>query len=282
MAWSTAVVMSILTLGESMLDASFMQGTSSVIEAIDNPGALAESYAKRYLSSFIVPTIVRDVGSIADPTRRYTTDFIEESKERFGWFADDLPVKPDLWGRDQVAGSGLGWAYDMGVPFFASKSDQQPIDAEMVNDGWYLGDPTRGFTIDKQSIKLKGRDGFAIYSRYVKLQGGTKPSAMPVPTDEMVNLAKGSPEALIERYGDRSLMETLNDVVMGNAGDLSAEYMAIDNPIDRKGFIMKIADRYRSAAKAVVFTEHPELLEKARRLRESGRAPRISAPLELQ
>ena len=71
-------------------------------------------------------------------------------------------------------------------------------------------------------------------------------------------------EVLLDKYGDNTLLETLNGLVTG-ASDLAPEFQELESPDDREDFAKDIVSDYYRAAKEQIFEEFPELQESAAR-----------------
>ena len=247
--YNSAVAHTIFSAMDSGLSASFMQGMSDTISAIDDPEGSAANYLKRYMSTYVAPAIVRDVGQSVDPVRRYTTNFIEEAKTRWG-MGQGLPPMRDFWGRQMTGASGVGFVYDMVVPFRARAANAQPIDLAMEEDGWAPQNPAKKLSVLGQEISLKG-DRFPIYSRYMELRGAIKPSQMG---------PHGA--GLASQFGDLTLLETMNAIVSGQHA-YSGQYSQLP-PEGREKLLREIIGAYSRVARAQVIAEYPELEQIAR------------------
>lgn len=357
-----AFAAAVFSTAETVTSKTYMQGLSDLAEAVNDPTRYAESYVKRFAASFFVPAAVREVKSAMDPVQRETATIIDEIKSRLPGFSETLPPRRDLWGRPISFQSGIGPLYDALSPIYGSSYKPEPIDLEMQQDGWFLGAPEKSFTINGERVPLKGRPD--IYSRYLELQGTTKPSDFGKPQAfeqgafnlkvidgdtiilngeriRIVNISapelKGEDadagamtasrleellksgritvdrrgedryqrtlaaiavneldvgetlieeglagtfpgseakmalgERLIDRYGDRTMLEVLNAVVTGE-DERSAAYDELETAEDREDFLKKIVADYRKAARSVLFIEYPDLVEQAAHLKELKR-----------
>lgn len=246
----SAIAYSAFSLFAVALDASFMTGAADFSAAVDDPSGRSASYLKRYLSAYTTPALVRDIGQAIDPTYRFTTNFLQDMRKKWGFGQDYAPV-PDAWGRALTSESGVGFLYDMVSPFRARTGKQEPIDAAMERDGWSVWNPPKKFTILGQDIKLTG-DRYPIYWRFMNLRGQTKPSAMPEIYGQLLQ----------EQFGDLTMLETLNAIVTGQH-ELSPQYAATIGPEGREAMIKRVISAYRNVAKAIVLDEHPELIRDA-------------------
>ncbi|MEX3008363.1 hypothetical protein [Hoeflea sp. TYP-13] len=242
----------VFSVAENATSKSYMQGVSLLLEAVNDPKRFAPSYLERFASSFI-PSGVSEVARFKDPVLRASHDIITAMKRRTPGYTEDLPARRDLWGREIRYESGLGKAYDAASPLYVSQFKPQPIDEAMQRDGYFIGMPSKTFTIDGEAIGL--RNDPDIYNRYVLLQGGTRPSQMGA-------------DGLADRYGDRTLLEVLNDIVTGK-DDLSEPYDEAMDPAEKRDIIQGVVRRYRRAARRVIFDEYPELEARAGRKKAS-------------
>lgn len=257
-----AIAAAAFAVTEQVTSKTYMQGLSDLSEAINDPERFGAQWVKK-MGASLVPAAVGQPARALDPVQRYTTGVIEEMKARLPGFSDTLPPRRDAWGREISYQSGLGPAYDLFSPIYGSEYRPEPIDREMQKDGWHIGLPQNAFVINGERVSLRGRP--EIYSRYLEIRGTVKPSAMG---------EEG--KTLIERYGDRVLLDTLNDVVTGE-DRRSPAYRKLPDAEAREKYIDKIVGDYQRAAKAAVFREFPEIEgEAAKRLdrkRNPGGAP---------
>lgn len=245
-----AIYASIFSVAENVTSKTYMSGLSNLMEAISDPERFGESYVKRFAGSLLVPTAVKEVATFTDPVQRQAATMVDQIKSRLPGYSEELPARRDLWGREIRYQSGIGPLYDALSPIYGSSYKPEPIDAVMQKDGWFIGTPATAFIVDGERISLRNKP--EVYSRFLELRGSVKPSGMGE-----------FGVKLIDRYGDRTMLETLNSVVTGK-DELSEQYQELENPEDREDFIRKIVSAYQRAAKGKVFAEFPEIEETAR------------------
>lgn len=245
-----ALAATVFSVAENATSKSYLQGLSMIVEAINEPDRFSAQYIERLLGSF-VPTIVAEGARATDPYMRTSHDILSAIKNRLPVFNTEQPVRRDLWGRAMKYESGLGTAYDVLSPLYGSTSKPEPIDDEMFRSNYFISNPRRGMTVpvegqtSGEEVSFKNRP--EMYSRYMQLQGGTRPTDFGA-------------ENVEDRYGNLSLRELLNDIVTGKH-EMSADYNELEGPEDKEHFVMKIVTRYRKAARARMIVEFPELLD---------------------
>lgn len=247
-----ALAAAVFSIAEGATSKSYLQGVSMLAEAIAEPDRRAATYVERFASSF-VPSIVRETARFDDPVMRVPHDIISAMKNRVPGFSDDLPLRRDVWGREISYESGLGKAYDAVSPIYASQHKPEPIDEAMAEHGFFIGMPSKALTVDGERVGLKNRPD--VYSRYLELQGTTKPDDF-----EAFGVA--------DTYGNKTLLETLNDVVTGQS-HLSERYKDAADPEAKQDVINRVVRRYRRAARKQLIVEFPELTVAADRKRAS-------------
>jgi hypothetical protein len=215
-----------------------MRGLAEFVSALMDPERQAGKYMERSAGSFM-PTGVADIARSVDPQMRFTHDMISRLMSRTPGLTTTLPVARDIWGRPRSFESGLGPLYDTVSPIYSRREDVQPIDREMFDQVWFLGMPTKRIA----GVSLTNRP--EVFSRFLELQGQTPAAAL-------------GDAKLVERYGDRSLLDTLNGLVTG-AHPLAKEYQALEKGEARRDFVKKIVGAYRRAARKRVVEEFPKV-----------------------
>lgn len=255
---------SAFAVAENLNNKSYLQGFAMLTEALSDTKRFAPSYVEKLASSF-VPAIVGEASRAIDPTMRASQDIMSSLQRKVPFWNESLPPMRDLYGRARTYESGFGTAYDTLSPMYGATANPEPIDQEMLKSGFALSMPSKSLTIDKQDISLKNRS--EVYSRFLELQGATKPSKM---TPE-------AGEQLEGRFGDRTMLETLNDVVTGKDADLSESYQSLEDPEDKKNFLTsRVVKPYRDAARAQIKIEFPDLQAKADRVKARRRVPEMA------
>lgn len=276
------IAASVFAIGDVVLSKTYLSSASDLIDAINSGNATAaENYIKKYGAGLLVPNAVRDVKSALDPVQRYTTSIIEEARSRIPGLSADLPPRRDAFGFVKSYQSGFGTAYDAISPFYASTVKDLPIASAMLKDGWAISSPQMAFSIDGQRVDVTNQP--VIYSRFLELRGQVKPSAL---TSKLTpNYAASDRYAsgdaadawvgrLQDRYGDRSMVDTLNAIVSESPPfglqDQAEKYHSFTDADARRKFITGIVADYQDAAKAVLFSEYPDLLRRAAQLKAAG------------
>ena len=249
----------VFAIVETVLSKSYMQSLALLTEAVNDPGGYGEQWVNRFAASW-VPTAVKDVAQAIDPVKRHTNDIWSSIKARLPYFREDLPAQNDLWGREIKYSSGFtfglpgtageiaGRGYDILSPLYGSSYKPEPIDEVMLQDGWNLEMSGHSFHYNGEVVSLRNRPD--IKNRFYKLRGGTKPSEMGEFGDKVLG-----------RYGDKTLLETLNEMVKGK-GDLGPDWKEAETPEDRKNLAKGVFNDYRDAATDFIKDEYADWFDR--------------------
>jgi hypothetical protein len=237
---------------ETATSKSYLTGFSSFVNAIDDPKRHGEHFLNRFASSF-VPTGVGEVARFLDPVQRQTNDAMTAALAKIPGMSQDLPAKRDFWGKPISYQSGYGRIYDAVSPIYGHTYKPEPADLAMEADGFFPGMPTKGMQIQKVRISFANRPD--IYSRYLELRGTTKASELS--------------DKLADKYGDKTMLETLNDMVTGKNEYSDIWKLHEGNPEARERDYRKIIEDYQEGAKNQVLEEFPWITDKAEEIRTS-------------
>lgn len=252
----------VFAAAEALNSKAMLIGLSDIIEAMSDPNRFGPSYIKRLVGSF-VPVGVREAANVTAPVARTTAGIVDELKARIPGFADDVAVRRDVWGREIRYESGLGRLYDAVSPLYGSQFSMQPIDRAMMEDGWYIGNLPKYFSVDGARINFSDRPD--IHARYLELRGQTRASAL-------------GDEGLVEQFGDVTLFDALNAMVTGGGGEMGEAYALRPDAESRERFLRsKVIRSFQDAAKAKLLEEFPEL--RARAEENALRQRHLSVPL---
>lgn len=250
-------------IAQNMLERSYLTGLSDFIDAVRQSDTKGPQWVENFVSSF-VPRILLDARQVTDPALYDARTLTEKIKQRIPGMQDDLVQRRDEWGRPLTIDSGLGRAYDIISPLTVTQSRPEPIDKALLEQGLSLGIRNREMSVNGVRIAIGNRAD--IHNRFLELRGATKPSQM------------GSTGQRLEaRYGDLTLLETLNAVVTGSH-KLSKQYEKASEGQDggKHKLLRSILADYSKAATASTLREFPELLTaaKEKRLQRMERAER--------
>lgn len=237
---------SVFAVAEGATSKSYMQGMALLTEAIEDPDRFGAAYLEKFASSFI-PTGVGEVARFVDPVQRATHDLTSSFKRKLPGFSDELPARRDLWGKEISYQSGFGRTYDAISPLYGTTYKPEPIDLAMEKDGWFLGMGGQGVAINGETVSFRNRPD--IKNRYYELRGATKPSDMGA-------------DWLEDRYGDASMLDTMNGMVTGK-NDLAEAWDNASSPEDREKLARGVFMDYGRAAREKVMAEYPWIGETA-------------------
>jgi hypothetical protein len=242
----------VLSAASTFMDKSYLFGLSSLMDALHNPDRKGESYFTRLASSF-VPTGLKEIAVARDPTQRHVTDLVSALKARTPWFTKDLPPKLDFWGREVKFQSGLGTGYDVFSPVYTkSTSNAQPVDREFFQLAYFPKHP-RDIRIGKVSVPLRNMPD--VDNRWIELTNGNAADLYKETADELRKSKRSHVAKALESYGNRTMLETLNELVTNNE-----QYKELDSDSKQKA-LERVITMYRTAAKVQLLREKPRVLE---------------------
>jgi hypothetical protein len=292
--WERAWTAATFSIAEIAMNKPTMMGLSNIMHALVEPTRFTHTYAQRTAASF-VPAGAAYIANRQDPVMRSTWDIMSAMKARTPGLSQSLPPQLDFWGRERTRQSGLGDWFDALSPLFARTNEAaQPIDRELGRLNYYPShprtlsvmrseaaaraleqapsqrrgrgldaliagapdDPVRG---ESNVVPLRGLP--QVQNRLISLTAATPASTLLRDNEE--HLVAGRRRDVIPRlaqYGDKTLLEVLNDLVTNDP-----EYRLARDDHKLQAIRDVVAD-YRTAARAQVVREFPELQQRRDRM----------------
>ena len=155
----------IMALSRNVTQKTFLEGLSSIIEAIEDPDRYGERYIQKLVGS-LVPSGVAQINRINDPVLKEVDTVLDQIKSRVPGWGKDLPPRRNIWGEPIVLGGALG--PDIVSPVYTSQQKTSPVSEELLKLKLPLSMPTRNIG----GIKLTPKE----YDRYVVLAGNEAPN----------------------------------------------------------------------------------------------------------
>ena len=124
---------------KAVVDQSFLQGVSGVLEAINDHKRYAEDFAKSNAGS-VIPTLIADLAKATDPLQRETNSIAEAVKARIPGLRQGLLPKQDAFGNPLAREGNAAQA--MADPFRTTQAKSDPLTAELRR----LQDANQGIT----------------------------------------------------------------------------------------------------------------------------------------
>ena len=252
-----AVIAATLGAAESFTEKSYLTGFAGVVEAVSDAKRYGEGYADRTIAS-LIPSGIGAITRQLDPYQKYVTDATSALRARTPGLSASVPNRVDFWGRGIKLSSGLGWGFDMLTPMKAGpEAKQEPIDKELLRLRMFPEHPA-SMVIEGESVSLRNlpeaKRAWVIYT------SATPASELPA------EKRKRSVDP-ITKYGDKTLLESLNELVGEERSDnawvaqLQFDYQAATDD-EKQDIVQKVIRHYRSAAKSRVMDEFPALMGK--------------------
>ena len=136
----TLTAAGIATLANNITSKTYFEGLARFFDTISDPRGNAEGTLKSFAGS-LVPAGIGAVDRSTDPYQRATYSMMDAIKARTPGVSESLPPLRNLWGEPVQHDSGLGKAYDAFVPFASRKPGDEPIDKEILKQGFHLSLP---------------------------------------------------------------------------------------------------------------------------------------------
>lgn len=233
----------VFSVADQALDRAFLSGMANMMRAVMDPEQYGSQWVDSFASSF-VPRGLTEVRYQNDTTVRDARGMMDSLKNKIPYMSMAVPEKRDEWGRTLSSASGWGTAYDTLSPFAATQQKVEPIDRELIRQGFGAGSANRAMTLDNVSVSLTNRAD--IYNRYLELRGQSKASDLD--------------PKLAEKYGDKSMLDVLNGMVTGDH-PLAVKYANGSNGEDgeKHKLIKKVVAAYGKAAHKKLAIEFPEI-----------------------
>ena len=114
---------------EAMTSKSYLQGLSSVLDAIRSPDQKGLNYL-RSLARSLIPAGVAGIERSLDPTVREVHGLLDEMRARVPGYSADLPPRRNLWGEPIILEGGLG--PDLISPIYTNTLTDDPVSTEIV------------------------------------------------------------------------------------------------------------------------------------------------------
>ena len=146
---------------KTLTDMTFLQGVSSLLNAIQDPEAYAGKYIQNSVAS-LIPTIVNHTARAIDPRLRVPEGVFQALQARTPFLSKEVPVRRDIFGNPvKTQGGPLALIN----PFEPTPAVNNPIINEAKNIGVDIGLPAKSIT--SWGIKMNNEE----YSKYQKVQG---------------------------------------------------------------------------------------------------------------
>ena len=141
------------TAGGNLLNQTYLQGVSSLLNAVQDPKRYASSWAEN-LAKGVIPSVVGAAARYVDPTKRQTNSIGEAVQSRIPGMSQSLLPKVDVFGR-KIQNESNPFIN----PFNTTKAKDTPVTNEIWRlyknyAGVSLGDPNQSASIG-QGLKVE-------------------------------------------------------------------------------------------------------------------------------
>lgn len=240
-----------LAFAGNLTNKTYLQGLSSIIEALNDPQRSAETWTQK-LAGSIIPSGVAQLERLDDPTVREVYSMMDAIRARTPGWSKDLAPKMDMWGEPLTTESGLGKPYDAFSPLYSRQPTPEPIDHEILRNEVNVSMPPRRTSFDGVTVDLSQYP--KAYARYVQLAG-----------NELKSPAWGM-----------GAKDFLNKVVTDRHPMSMVYRLKSDGPDGGKDlFIRDTINQYRTMARRQVLQEFPDLRKKVEEGKANQRALRL-------
>lgn len=139
--------------GKAMLDMPFLQGMSSILDALDDPERYADKLAAGTITG-LVPNVLRDVRIQTDPTRREARGIGPSILNMLPGASQNLPAKVDLLGRT----AGMTESPVLRATKVVQESRATPETRALRESGYLPSEPQSRLTKKGEAKKIEGKD----------------------------------------------------------------------------------------------------------------------------
>jgi len=161
-AQDVAVVAS-MAVARQVTNKTFLQGSSELFHAIDDPVRYGDSYFSR-LGATVVPNVINQWSKSRDPYMREANGVLQAIKSRTPW-RTDLEKKRDRWGEPIVREGSL--AVDFLSPLYQSTKKEDAVDDMIAENEIQIPRIRRTINIGGVPIELNDEQ----FTRYQQLAG---------------------------------------------------------------------------------------------------------------
>jgi len=212
---------------QSVLNKTYMEGLSGIVDALSNPDRYGEKEVKDILAGFMpFGSLSGTVERIVDPETRLTPGVWEAVQAKIAGLSEGLPMRRNLWGEPNKPDSGLGPVYDNLSPVGVSRVKESPIDKELVRLRTFPAEIPFG-VVSFSGVPVDMKKFPDVYSEYVRLSGN------------------GAPDML----SGKGAKDTLNAIIEGTDPRSEIYRMKTDGPEGGKAQMIKsiiLASRQRA------------------------------------
>jgi hypothetical protein len=171
-------------VAENLLDASYLQGVSSVLDKHQN----REGMFQRLGASFVPysgfwRSINRSVEVLTEGEAKYrpAKTFFDAITQVIPGLSKDSPAKINVWGEEVVLEGGV---FRQWIPYKWSEETKDPLELELQRVGIYPGLPGKRVTIRGKEVEFPAdfyRDYCIFYGKKAKiaLEGNLRPHLKP-------------------------------------------------------------------------------------------------------
>ena len=284
-AWTAAV----FAVTEIAMSKPTLQGFNNIARALTNSERYGFSFVRNTAAS-AVPALANFIAIQKDPVMRQAADIMAALKRRIPGLSSELPPRFDFWGREVGRPTSMGVTWNTSFPLGISTTEgAQPIDRELVRLNYYPAHPRTLSVMRSEAAKLaleslpanrrRGLDALIAAAENAPVRGESNSvplRGMPHVQNRLISLTSATPASQLirdnedyliaarrrdavrqlEQYGDKTLLQTLNELVTNNP-----DYRQSRDD-QRLQAIQDIIGHYRAAARAQAVREFPELQER--------------------
>lgn len=277
-----AVTSLVFGVGNAILSASYLEGISGFIDALNNPSTEAPRYLVGQTTSMFIPQGVSAVERATDEWRRAHYAFLDTIRSKIPGAAEGLPAARDSWGdpipqRDAFLPglTGTGAARLLSPVSFAPADNADPIKK------WIWEHRASFPNFDNGKL---GFYSFAPVQSFTSPDGSAS-AQVPLTAAQLDRLKELAGNGLKDPRSGLGLKDYLNRLVQGTSPDKATQSMWDRSTDEARAVIVHRAfDRARAAAKQVLLQQNPDLQEQvmaqwqARRAKLAPPGSAASAP----
>jgi hypothetical protein len=156
----------------NVVDQTWLQSLQDLSEVMADPTRTIEYFAKKQISSTVVPSIVSGAAAAKDPYIRDVRTMLDAIQNKIPIWRESLPAKRDIYGKPISSGAG-GFLAKFLLPVNISKANINVVDKELARLGINVSTPSKIIGGKKLSIgeyeKLATSAGGKVYARLMQI-----------------------------------------------------------------------------------------------------------------
>lgn len=242
--------------GEALMSKTYLEGVANLFQALQNPDKESARYVQHLIAGAVVPNTVAQFAQAMDPWMRQHYQMLDTIESRLPYISQGLPPQRTLWGDPIPVKDGYmpfmtgTAAAKMLSPVAVRPDDAEPIDRWIFDNRMaFPRGPDNKLGLTKPGI-VQSFSGGPHISAQVELT--------PEQHDRLQVLAGNELKDPATKMGAK---DTLNALVEGKYPGSMQRQWDDASDAERALVVQSVVNKFRTAAKAQLRQEYPDLQE---------------------